>query len=577
MNITCKFEWGISPYNINTLSSNNMDIVVPLGAMIPSLSGGGSVNGVESVNGKTGKHITLEASDLDTYTITEIDARIPTKLSDLGNDVDFITEDFVDIKLESKQDVLPTSGDGTKYLSDDGSYKAIQPTVDAYTKAETDTLLDSKADKSSISAVGYSNDYNDLDNLPNIPVVPTNISAFNNDVGYLTQHQDISGKVDKEVGKGLSTNDYSNADKTKVSKIITDGVGDKYLGDDGVYKTVSGGSGEVTSVNTKTGAVVLNASDVGAVSAAGVVTEVNKFLKVGGTSGVAPITHGSSSAVALGYSANANGNNSIAIGANSSAGNSSSIAIGTSASVLGSYSGGIAIGDSSMANINGVSIGRGAKATEASLAIGVNAKAEGVTSTAVGVAATTQTYTNSTALGYQATVTSSNQVQLGNSTTTTYAYGAVQDRSDARDKTDIRDIELGLDFINKLRPVEYKWDYREDYFADVAPKRDDFDSDEEYSTAYEQARTAFYENPVKDGSKTRARHHTGLIAQEVKQAMDDLGVDFGGFQHHRERGGLDVMSLGYNELIAVLIKAVQEVNLKCEQLQRELDVFRNNI
>lgn len=29
-----------------------------------------------------------------------------------------------------------------------------------------------------------------------IPIIPTNISAFNNDAGYLTQHQDISGKQD---------------------------------------------------------------------------------------------------------------------------------------------------------------------------------------------------------------------------------------------------------------------------------------------------------------------------------------------------------------------------------------------
>ena len=35
----------------------------------------------------------------------------------------------------------------------------------------------------------------------------------------LTQHQDISGKVDKEAGKGLSTNDYTDAEKTKLSGI----------------------------------------------------------------------------------------------------------------------------------------------------------------------------------------------------------------------------------------------------------------------------------------------------------------------------------------------------------------------
>ena len=33
--------------------------------------------------------------------------------------------------------------------------------------------------------------------IPTIPTVPTNVSAFTNDAGYLTVHQDISGKADK--------------------------------------------------------------------------------------------------------------------------------------------------------------------------------------------------------------------------------------------------------------------------------------------------------------------------------------------------------------------------------------------
>lgn len=40
-----------------------------------------------------------------------------------------------------------------------------------------------------------------------------------NDKGYLTEHQDISGKVDKVNGKGLSTNDYTTAEKNKLSGI----------------------------------------------------------------------------------------------------------------------------------------------------------------------------------------------------------------------------------------------------------------------------------------------------------------------------------------------------------------------
>lgn len=32
---------------------------------------------------------------------------------------------------------------------------------------------------------------------------------------FLTEHQDISGKVEKEAGKGLSTNDYTDEEKLK--------------------------------------------------------------------------------------------------------------------------------------------------------------------------------------------------------------------------------------------------------------------------------------------------------------------------------------------------------------------------
>lgn len=52
-----------------------------------------------------------------------------------------------------------------------------------------------------------------------IPTVPKKVSAFENDSGYLTEHQDISGKVDKVEGMGLSTNDYDNAAKAKVDAI----------------------------------------------------------------------------------------------------------------------------------------------------------------------------------------------------------------------------------------------------------------------------------------------------------------------------------------------------------------------
>ena len=71
-------------------------------------------------------------------------------------------------------------------------------------------------------------------------------------------------------------------------------------------------------------------------------------------------------------------------------------------------------------------------------------------------------------------------------------------------------------------------------------------------------------NLAHDGTKKRNRLHHGLIAQEVKALIDTSGVDFGGYQDHKLSGGDDVLSIGYDEFIAPLIKAIQELNTKFE-------------
>jgi hypothetical protein len=99
---------------------------------------------------------------------------------------------------------------------------------------------------------------------------------------------------------------------------------------------------------------------------------------------------------------------------------------------------------------------------------------------------------------------------------------------------------LGLKFVNALRPVDFKWNYREDYQGKP------------------------------DGSRKRNRYHHGLIAQEVKAACNTAGVDFGGYQDHSINGGQDVLTIGYEELIGPLIKAVQQLSAKVEQLEQRL-------
>jgi hypothetical protein len=148
---------------------------------------------VQSVNGKTGS-VSLTATDVkarpDTWMPSASDVgalpsttvipTVPTKLSAFTNDSGFIT-----------------------------GYTETDPTVPAWAKAANKPSY-------SKSEVGLGNVDNvkqySASNPPpypvtsvngktgavtlTIPTVPTKVSAFTNDAGYLTEHQDISGKLD---------------------------------------------------------------------------------------------------------------------------------------------------------------------------------------------------------------------------------------------------------------------------------------------------------------------------------------------------------------------------------------------
>jgi hypothetical protein len=198
-------------------------------------------------------------------------------------------------------------------------------------------------------------------------------------------------------------------------------------------------------------------------------------------------------------------------------------------------------------------------------AIGNNALSSntGSNNTAIGNnALSNTTFNDVTGLGANSTVSGNNQVQLGNSTSNVYAQSALNIRSDLRDKTDIRDTILGLDFINKLRPVDFKWDVREDYVEYVV-NEDNVNNNANtelkiYAIETSKSSIQVIQRP-KDGSKKRNRFHHGLIAQEVKSAMDNLNVDFAGYQDHKINGGKDVLTICYQELIGPLIKSIQDL------------------
>jgi hypothetical protein len=228
----------------------------------------------------------------------------------------------------------------------------------------------------------------------------------------------------------------------------------------------------------------------------------------------------------------------------------------------------IAIGTSALQNVTSGNF-------DGNVAIGANALSgwtNGDESVGLGTnAGFTGNWRNSALIGANTSVTGNNQVQLGNASTTTYAYGAVQNRSDIRDKTDVRDTELGLDFVKSLRPVDFKWDMRENY-RPKEPSKLPLNATEEEKLEYTAAWEKWQEdvklaNITHDGSKKRNRFHHGLIAQEVKSVLDAKGIDFGGFQDHKIAGGDDVLSIGYEELIAPMLKAIQELSAKVAELE----------
>lgn len=108
-----------------------------------------------------------------------------------------------DAKINGVNTLTLTAGDNIT-LNQSGSTLEISATggsggTSDYTDLSNKPKINNvelKGNKTTSDLGLFSGNYNDLTNKPTIPTIPTNISAFNNDVGYLTQHQDISGKLD---------------------------------------------------------------------------------------------------------------------------------------------------------------------------------------------------------------------------------------------------------------------------------------------------------------------------------------------------------------------------------------------
>jgi hypothetical protein len=133
--------------------------------------------------------------------------------------------------------------------------------------------------------------------------------------------------------------------------------------------------------------------------------------------------------------------------------------------------------------------------------------------------------------------------------------GTIQ-TSDERKKSDILDSDLGLDFINLLRPVKFKNKY-----LPQIPKLDESGQiilDANGNRVLEE-----------DQEYTGVRNHYGFIAQEVKEALDTIGVGdtFSGWALDDMSDPNSSQSLSYDKFIAPLAKAVQELSARLDALE----------
>jgi len=173
----------------------------------------------------------------------------------------------------------------------------------------------------------------------------------------------------------------------------------------------------------------------------------------------------------------------------------------------------------------------------------------GYSNTAIGnlSGATLTTGHNNTLIGYfslPSSGTVSNEITLGNSSITSLRckVTSITSLSDARDKKNIDDLSLGLDFIIKLKPRQFNWDRRE-----------------------------WYEDNKSDGSKIEEKLTAGFIAQELDEVQQSENVEWMDLVYKSNPEKLEATT---GNLLPVMVKAIQELNVKNETLEKEIQQLK---
>ena len=151
------------------------------------------------------------------------------------------------------------------------------------------------------------------------------------------------------------------------------------------------------------------------------------------------------------------------------------------------------------------------------------------------------TGSNNTCIGAgsdASSATVSNEITLGDTNISTLRCNVqtISSLSDARDKTDIVDIPTGLDFLNDLRPVKFKWQTRD--------------------------------GNGKDGSIS-----AGFLAQDLQKIQKDSSAEFLNLVMDNNPDRLEARE---GQLIPVLVKAIQELSAKNDALEARIKTLEES-
>ena len=135
--------------------------------------------------------------------------------------------------------------------------------------------------------------------------------------------------------------------------------------------------------------------------------------------------------------------------------------------------------------------------------------------------------------------TSIDQITLGNIFVTSLRCNVqnISSLSDARDKQNIKELDLGIDFLMKIKPRLYNWDKRE-----------------------------WYEDNKSDGSKMKEEPTAGFIAQELDEVQTAENVEWLNLVLKDNPEKLEATP---GNLLPVIVKAIQDLKKENDVLKAE--------